>query len=429
MREFKAALSLLRMRRNLRISPEVLQNEQTRRVREVVRHAYSTTRYYRNLFESSGVRPRDIRTLSDLTRIPISRKEDLLRIPLEDRIAKGTDFGGSEWMNSAGSSGTPWGILISPSEKLRKQLMLLRAKLANGYRFSHSTCRFWDPRIPYGAGHWFQRLGLLRQEYVSLFDSLDNKLRILGEGNFDVVFGLSSDLFVLAETMLERGIAPAPPKVVITFGEVLYSLHRRIIHEGFGRAPTDFYGSVEFGLVAWQCPQRRRYHVNADLFILELVQGDNVVGPGGEGEIVVTDLAQRAMPMIRFGTDDWARSSKEPCPCGITLPTLSHISGRMWDFLLLPSGKRIAPFYLTTRLEDIPGIRSFQVTQVSRSDVVVKFVRRSNSGEDPSTAILQALRPIIGETMELHVQEVASIPRPRGKFRVVENMLTRGGQV
>jgi len=268
-------------------------------------------------------------------------------------------------------------------------------------------------------------LGLLRHRYPSLLDDLDTKIRILMEGNYDVILGLSSDLFVLAEAMLERGIAPTPPKVVITFGEVIDTLQRRTIQQGFGRVPTDFYGSVEFGLIAWQCPEREGYHVNADLFILELVKDGTVVGPGEEGEVVITDLAPRAMPLIRFATDDWSSISGAACSCGITLPTLSHISGRIWDFLLLPSGKKIAPFYVTTQLEDIPGIRSFQVTQVSRSDVVVRYTRHPEVGEEPSPAILQALRPIIGETMQLHVREVGSIARPRGKFRVVENALLR----
>jgi len=413
------------MLRNRHLSPEALREEQTRKLRGTLHHAYSTTPYYRNLFETAGVHPWDIRTLSDLSRVPISRKEDLLRVSLEDRIAKGTNIKKCRRRSTSGTTGTPWDVLISPSENLRRDLKALRAMLANGHRFFHRTCRFLDPRMLPRPHYWFQDLGFLRHRYVSLYDDLDSKVRILMEGNYDVIFGGSSGLFVLAETMLERGTAPTPPKLVVTYGEVIDSLQRRTIRQVFRRDPTDFLGSVEFGSIAWQCPERQGYHIDADHLILELVKDGTVVAPGKEGEVVITDLAPRAMPLIRFATGDWSSSSDAPCPCGIKLPTLSHISGRMWDFLLLPSGEKITPLCVTIQLEDIPGIKGFQVTQVSRSEVVVRFTRRSDAGEDPSPAILRRFGSLMGETMQLHVQEVESIPRPRGKFRVVENALLR----
>ncbi|UCD57974.1 MAG: hypothetical protein JSV16_02345 [Candidatus Hydrogenedentota bacterium] len=91
MKELRAALSFLSMWRNLHMSPEALQKKQARKLREIVHHAYSTTPYYHNLFDAAGIRPGDIGTLSDLSRIPISRKENMLKVPLEDRIARGTD--------------------------------------------------------------------------------------------------------------------------------------------------------------------------------------------------------------------------------------------------------------------------------------------------------------------------------------------------
>jgi len=182
---------------------------------------------------------------------------------------------------------------------------------------------------------------------------------------------------------------------------------------------------MEFGYIAWQCPEREGYHVNADLFVVELVNNGTVVGPGEVGEVVITDLTPRAMPLIRFATGDWSSSSNAVCRCGITLPTLASLSGKSMDYLLLPSGKKVAPVYVTVQMKAVTGVRSFQVVQVSESEVVVRYTRRSDASEDPSTAILDALRPVIGETMQLHVHEVENIARSSGKFKMVENALLR----
>ena len=423
MKELGAALSLLQMRRHLHSSPEIIRDEQTRRLRETVHHPYSTTPYYRNLLEAAGVRPRDINSLADLQRIPLTTKEDLLGVPLEDRISRGTDVRKCLKVRTSGTSGTPWEIPITPSEKLRRVLADLRSLMANGCNLFERTCIFAEPQKLPGPHFWFQHLGLLRRRYVSFLDDPESKLATLRDGNYDVICGWPSDLLLVAETTLKHGAGFSPPNILVTSGEVMQPSWHRVIRQAFGRDPTDFYGTVEFGYVAWQCPERQGYHVNADLFALELVNNGVVVEPGEEGEMVITDLAPRAMPLIRFATGDWSSSSGRACPCGVTLPSLSHISGRALDFLLLPSGKKVSPLCFNGQLKYVPGIKSFQVIQVSRSQLVARYTRHSDAAEDLSPAIVRMLRPVIGETMQIHVQQVASMACPRGKFRVVENAL------
>ena len=425
MKEFKAALLLFRMWRNLRISPEALRDQQERRLHKAVHHAYYTTRYYRDLFDAAHVHPGDIRSLSDLSRIPVSRKEDLLNVPQKDRLVRGINTRKCQRKSTSGTDGMPWEILVSPSEKLGRDLKAMRAMLVNGYSVFDRTLRIWNPRMPKEPPHWFQRLGLLRLNYLSLYDEIERKQDILREGNYDVIFGVSSDLCAVAEAILERGDAITPPKIVVTTAELMNLAWRRTIRNGFGVDPTDYYGSVEFGSVAWQCPERKGYHLDADQLILELVGNGNTSDTSEEGEVVITDLARRAMPLIRFATEDWSSWSGIPCRCGIKLPMLPHISGRSRDFLSLPSGRRIAPFYVTARLEEVRGIRSFQVIQSSDSDIVVRFTKRSGVGDDLSLDVVNCLRSLFGECVRIRAEEVPSIPIAEGKFRVVENLLLR----
>jgi len=417
-KELIAGLSLLRMQRGLRLPPDVLLEEQTRKLRRTIHHAYSTTPYYRKLLDAAGLRPQDI---------PITRKQDLLVVPLEERVAEGTDINKCHKSVTSGSMGARFELRMAPKERLRRILADVRAFLANGCSVWDTMCASSSRREIHEPAYWFQRLGLLRRRHVSVFNDLENKLRTLTAGNYDIIYWLTSDLVLLAEAMLERGIGVAPPNMVVTNGEMMNPTQQCTIEQAFGRAPTDFYGCAEFWTVAWQCRERRGYHINADLLLLELVRDGNVVEPGEEGEIVVTDLMPRAMPLIRYATGDWARSATAPCPCGITLPTLAHIGGRILDFLVLPSGKKISPYVVLLTVSPIKGIKEYHLVQKSRSEVLVRFSRHPHAKEVPSPALLQTVRSLVGESMEIRLEEVDRIERPSGKFRVVENELLRAG--
>jgi phenylacetate-CoA ligase len=137
---------------------------------------------------------------------------------------------------------------------------------------------------------------------------------------------------------------------------------------------VDFYATEETGIIAWECPSRSGYHVDRDHVDVEIVREDGSLAPPGEvGEIVLTNLYQRAMPIIRYRVGDMAALSDERCQCGRGLPLLTNLRGRKLDFIITPDGRLQDPFRVMSVMEHIEGIRWFRVIQTALDTVEVRL--------------------------------------------------------
>jgi aspartate 1-decarboxylase len=130
-----------------------------------------------------------------------------------------------------------------------------------------------------------------------------------------------------------RSIRNAGPvrrlRAVVSFGEPPGRGRREAIEEGFGVPLFDRYQMREFSAIAMECPEHRGLHIFADLVHVEVLREDgSPAAPGEAGEVVVTGLTGRYMPLIRYRTGDLAVRAGAPCPCGRGLPLLERIEGR-----------------------------------------------------------------------------------------------------
>src|SRR5207249_8098782 len=120
------------------------------------------------------------------------------------------------------------------------------------------------------------------------------------------------------------------PKGIITTAMVLHSWQRRTIEEVFGCPVTNRYGCEEVSLIACECERHHGLHVNADGVFVEIMRADDTgalthpTRPGEPGAVVVTDLTNRAMPIIRYQVGDVAVLSDRVCTCGRGLPLLER---------------------------------------------------------------------------------------------------------
>ena len=162
-------------------------------------------------------------------------------------------------------------------------------------------------------------------------------------------------------------------------------------------------------------------HVTAEDIVLELVdEAGEAVAPGQSGEIVVTHLASRAFPFIRYRTGDFGVLAKEPCPCGRGLPVLEQILGRSTDFVVASDGTVLHGLALIYVVRDLPGIASFRIVQESRELTRVELVPGPTFDPEVKSAIRDGMRRRLGADVEIRVEEMAMLPRERsGKHRYV----------
>ena len=162
-------------------------------------------------------------------------------------------------------------------------------------------------------------------------------------------------------------------------------------------------------------------HLMAEDIVVELLDAQGQpVAVGQAGEIVVTHLASREFPFLRYRTGDIAVMDTRRCACGRGLPMLREIQGRSTDFLIAADGTVMHGLSLIYILRDLPGIEAFKITQHSRSQISVEIVEEAGFDAACEADIRVGFRQRLGPEVVVEVRRVARIaPEKSGKFRYV----------
>jgi phenylacetate-CoA ligase len=267
---------------------------------------------------------------------------------------------------------------------------------------------------------------LLRWQYASIEDSPPQLLRQFLDFKPNLLYGCVSPLILLAEGLERTQTKRRPLNGVVTTAETLDGSTRAFLQKIFRCPIYDFYGMTEMGLVAWECPESQSCHLSEDAVHVETHPDDAGLSVA---RLVMTNLESKAMPFIRFETGDLGvLGRQEPCSCGRTFSLLSRVEGRLVDCVRLPGGRTVTPYALTCRLEQIHGLRRYQVIQKSHNEFRVVVETANGNGIERDERIVELMREALGEQAEVEVKPVRKIAQDPGrKFRVVESLPDSGG--
>jgi len=235
-----------------------------------------------------------------------------------------------------------------------------------------------------------------------------------------MIFGHSHSIYLLALFLRRFGIDDLRPRGIITTSMMLLEPERRLIEEVFGCEVTNRYGCEEVGLIASECEQHRGLHLNADHVLVEFLREDGTAAmPGEEASIVVTDLVNRGMPLIRYRVEDLGVPSHQQCPCGRGLPIMERVTGRQADFLKRPDGSLVAGVSLVERtLTAIPGIEQMQLVQNDLHRVCAKVVSDSYFDDTSEHKLRDELQRVFGAGTTIEMERVVGLEQTRaGKYR------------
>jgi phenylacetate-CoA ligase len=162
-------------------------------------------------------------------------------------------------------------------------------------------------------------------------------------------------------------------------------------------------------------------HITAEDIIVEIIDGEGRVQPPGvSGEIVVTHLATRDYPFVRYRTGDVGVLSEDRCPCGRGLPILREIQGRSTDFVISADGTVMHGLALIYVLRDIPGVASFKIVQETTALTTVFVVPGPLFEAGDVGRIQEGLKRRLGASVTIDVKLVDVVPaEASGKFRYV----------
>lgn len=232
-----------------------------------------------------------------------------------------------------------------------------------------------------------------------------------------VLTGKPSSLEVLAELQMRHPVPAIRPALIITGAETLDDGLRERLAALFQAPVRESYGLTETGPLASECPQRMGMHLSEDRHLVEVLDDDGDPVPDGEpGELVVTDLGNFAMPLLRYRTGDVGRWLPGPCPCGVAHRRLALLEGRLIDHFRDAQGGRISPLRLAAGLRRLP-LRQFQIVQRSLGEVLVRYLGAPDEAE-VATALRGDVEACIGPGVTVHARrEAERLDVPGEKFR------------
>jgi phenylacetate-CoA ligase len=420
--DYLGRLSVLR--RTQYDSPEVVQARQWERLGQVLRHAYETVPFYRRRFDECSLHPRDIRSFEDFARLPILSKQDIRQNSdalLSDRFDKNS----LHRKKTSGSTGTALEVFVDDAAHQFKRACTLRSDEWSGWRLGERVAMVWG-NPDYLQRGWRGRLRnalLERRTYLDTLrisdDALERFTRALVRRPPSLLFGHAHSVYLFAAYLRQKASAAIRPRGIITSAMVLHAWQRRVIEEVFQCPVTNRYGCEEVSLIACECERHQGLHVNAEGIYVEILRDGRPVRAGEQGQVHVTDLTNRAMPLLRYQVGDLAVLSNRRCVCGRGLPLLERIAGRVADYVVTPAGELISGISLTENLAlKVPGVAQFQIVQESRHQFVFRLVRGPGFGEASLSRLQELVQATFGPDVGYRCEFPDRIdPEASGKYR------------
>ncbi len=393
-----------------------------RKLRAVVQHAYKHSAAFKNKMESVGLKPKDIGTMKDLEKIPITKKADLVELQKRNPPFGGFEAVPIETLRRIYVSPGP---ILEPGEAEYEDVGWAQAMYAAGFRpgdivmntFSYHMVPFGMQMVdnslrqagcivvPTGVGNTEQQVNIMKS------------LRVNG------YCGTPSFLFNLAEKAEEMGLDCLKDlnlQVAFVAAEMLPESLRSKLEEKFGMMIRQSYGTADIGCLGYECREKNGMHIPDDR-IVEIV--DPMTGkqlpPGKTGEIISTTF-NKIYPLIRFGTGDLSYLTDSPCPCGRTSPRLTKILGRV-DQVTKVRGLFVHPGQADEVASKHPEIRKYRVvvTRKEHKDEMtfqVELKEEVSQPEKLKSEIEQSIRDVMKVRGEIQFVSKGAIPEGAKKI-------------
>jgi phenylacetate-CoA ligase len=394
-------------RRVTRGTPEMIAARQHERLSELVRFARANSRFYAEKYRGLPETITDMSILPPVTKVELMehfdrvatdssvRKEEVCRhISSLGNIGKPFLDKYMVWTTS-GTTGTP-GIFLEDKNwdaVITAVITAVNVLRMGGEWYTWDVIRGMmkaggnSASVFAGNGHFLGVTMLERQRnsnrsrgkrirLIPVTLPIHEIVRQLNEFQPAMFAGYSSALGLLAQEQLE-GRLNIHPSIVISSAEPLSDQNRALIRQAFGVPPRNNYGCSEGGVMGYEC-NHGRMHINADWVIFEPVDASHNPVPTGQlsDRVLITNLANRIMPIIRYELGDRVTLLPEKCDCGITLP-LIRLEGRTDEILRFQSSEGqpipVLPLALWSVIKETPGVLRFQAIQIAPDALKIRL--------------------------------------------------------
>jgi phenylacetate-CoA ligase len=398
---------------------DVLRDRQWSAVQALIAHCQESVPFYREKFAKLGVDAEEIRSWRDFQSLPLLQKEDLRERGgdlLRDGATRETLF----HKRTGGSTGVPVHVYWDATAHRFKRALVKRHDAWVGYELGTKLAALWgdtDRAYPLKT-RLFKRL-CERTIYLDTLKMDEAYLAAFVERlrayRPSILMGHAHSLAFFTEFLLSSSADDIQFSGIISTAETLAAGERELIESRFGKVLFDRYGCEELSLIASECESHDGLHIASEGVYVEILGGDE----NTPGRVVVTDLVNRGMPLLRYEVGDLATVARGECPCGRGLPRLRRVFGRTSDILFAPDGRKISGVsILDTFMIHIPGVRQAQIVQDLIDHITIRVVEDMDFGEASRRRLRETVAKVFGPAMRHDVVTVDAIaPTARGKFQ------------
>ena len=410
---------------------------QSERLRELVQRVYNNVPFYQKKMDNAGLKPTDIKSIDDISKLPFTSKQDLrdnypfglFAVPMKEIVRVHA---------SSGTTGKPTTVGYT-----RNDIEIWKEVVARCF----TMCGIGKDdimQVAYGYGLFTGGLGAhygAEEVGASVIPisggNTRRQLQLMSDYGVTALACTPSYALHLADAMAEHGYSLKDMKVKKgVFGAEPWTENMRLeLERKWGIHAFDIYGLSEVmgPGVSNDCEFHSGLHVNEDHFFPEIVHPDTKqpVTEGEMGELVFTTLTKEGIPLIRYNTRDLSSLNYEKCECGRTLVRMKKITGRSDDMLII-RGVNLFPSQIEHVLLEMGETSAHYMLYVDRHnnlDTLELQVELDESKltdtikdlQNLSRKIEHALNSAIGLSVKVTLVEPKTIARSEGKaVRVVD---------
>ena len=414
---------------------EELRSLQLDRLKKTVTLVYQRVPYYQKAMDEAGVQPEDIRSLADVARLPFTDKT-----ALRDNYPYGLFAVPKKEINrlhaSSGTTGKPTVVGYTKQDLETWAELVARVATMAGVTDDDVV------QITFGYGLFTGAFGLhygLEKVGATIVPAsvgnTNRQIMLMQDFGATALVGTPSYALHLADTARAMEIDPVDLGIRRgLFGAEAWTENMRAeMERTWNMKATDNYGLSEVmgPGVSGECTQVAGLHINEDHFLVEVINPvtGEPLGPGQEGELVITTLTKEAIPILRYRTRDITVINEDKCACGRTTARMRKVCGRTDDMLII-SGVNVFPSQIETVLMNIAGLSPHYQILVSKKgylDVLEVQVELTDEMFTGSFRDLEALEVMLRQKIfsvlslncRVRLLEPRSLARSEGKIKRV----------
>lgn len=405
-------------------SSDKLREYQLSKIKQLLTHAYQNSPFYRQRFDDAGFRHDQFQDFDNLSLLPPLKKTDLQN-NLSNLVAKNFSVNQIHKDATGGSTGNHTPFYRDNNCLGVKKAIEYRCNRWAGWDIGEKVVYYW-PAIQDFAPKKTLKAKIKNQlMYRSLMlyagsqneQILKDHYTQLSSFRPQLMRTFPNPLAVLAKYIQESGKPTPHIPSIISVGEPLLESHRKLFEEVFGAKVYNCYVSRECGNMACECGEKSGLlHVNAEMVYIEPL-GMASSRQDEPTKLLVTDLTNYGMPIIRYQIEDLGVFSDDGCECGKGLPVFRMEAGRVSDFLISPYDKsRISGCsFLHHLIAEGPEVGQIQVIQDKIDHLKIKIVKSRGFHKDKLVHFDKVVENIFKGKMKYTIEYTEKIEREKSK--------------